>query len=89
MVETDVSDAAGARNICCRPVQARGRLEVENLFLRHQLNVALRQAPRRVRPGCIDRILLRGRKESRAVHKMNGALATLTIPPFVVHLEGR
>ncbi len=34
------------------------RLEVENLFLRHQLNVALRQAPGRVRLGCFDRILL-------------------------------
>jgi hypothetical protein len=36
----------------------RGLLEVENLFLRHQLNVALRQAPRRFRLGCLDRILL-------------------------------
>jgi len=36
----------------------RGRLEVENLFLRHQLNVALRQAPRRFRLGCLDRLLL-------------------------------
>jgi hypothetical protein len=35
-----------------------GRLEVENLFLRHQLNVALRQASRRVRLGCLDRIVL-------------------------------
>jgi transposase InsO family protein len=32
----------------------RGRLEVENLFLRHQLNVALRQASRRVRLSCLD-----------------------------------
>jgi hypothetical protein len=27
------------------------RLEVENLFLRHQLNIALRRAPQRVRLG--------------------------------------
>ena len=34
------------------------RLEVENLFLRHQLNVALRRAPRRLRLRGSDRILL-------------------------------
>lgn len=39
----------------CKP---RSRLEVENLFLRHQLNVALRQGPRRFRLGCVDRLLL-------------------------------
>ena len=34
------------------------RLEVENLFLRHQLNVALRRAPQRVRLGAGDRALI-------------------------------
>jgi hypothetical protein len=35
------------------------RLEVENIFLRHQLNVALRRAPPRLRLlGGSDRILL-------------------------------
>jgi hypothetical protein len=34
------------------------RLEVENLFLRHQLNVALRRAPRRVRLRAGDRALM-------------------------------
>ena len=29
--------------------KARRRLEVENLFLRHQLNIALRHSPRRLR----------------------------------------
>jgi transposase InsO family protein len=34
------------------------RLEVENLFLRHQLNVALRRAPQRVRLRACDRALM-------------------------------
>src|SRR5437762_13617643 len=34
------------------------RLEVENLFLRHQLNVALRRAPKRVRLRAGDRALM-------------------------------
>jgi len=38
--------------------KSRSRLEVENLFLRHQLNVALRQAPTRFRMRDIDRLLL-------------------------------
>jgi hypothetical protein len=29
--------------------QSRRRLEVENLFLRHQLNIAMRRAPHRLR----------------------------------------
>ena len=29
--------------------KSRRRLKAENLFLRHQLNIALRRAPRRVR----------------------------------------
>jgi hypothetical protein len=34
------------------------RLEVENLFLRHQLNIALRRAPHRLRLSGSDRALL-------------------------------
>jgi hypothetical protein len=38
--------------------KSRRQLEVENLSLRHQLNVALRQAPRRFRIRDIDRLFL-------------------------------
>ena len=38
--------------------EPRYRLEVENLFLRHQLSIALRQAPPRVRLRGSDRALL-------------------------------
>jgi hypothetical protein len=38
--------------------KSRGRLEVENLFLRHQLNIALRRAPSRIRLSGSDRALI-------------------------------
>jgi len=38
--------------------KSRGRLEAENLFLRHQLNIALRSARRRPRLRASDRVLL-------------------------------
>src|SRR6266446_5305819 len=38
--------------------KSRRRLEAENLFLRHQLNIALRQAPPRLGPRGSDRALL-------------------------------
>ena len=38
--------------------KSRSRLEAENLFLRHQLNIALRSARRRPRLRASDRILL-------------------------------
>jgi hypothetical protein len=38
--------------------RSRHRLEVENLFLRHQLIIALRRAPHRLRLGGCDRALL-------------------------------
>ena len=38
--------------------KSRRRLEVENLFLRHQLNIALRGAPRRLRLRGSDRALM-------------------------------
>ncbi len=38
--------------------KSRRRVEAENLFLRHQLNIALRQAPPRLRLRGVDRALL-------------------------------
>jgi hypothetical protein len=38
--------------------KSRHRLEIENLFLRHQLNVVLRRAPHRLRLRRCDRALL-------------------------------
>ena len=38
--------------------KSRRRLEVENLFLRHQLNIALRRAPHRPRLQGSDRALM-------------------------------
>jgi hypothetical protein len=38
--------------------KSRRRLEAENLFLRHQLNIALRRAPPRLRLHGSDRVLL-------------------------------
>ena len=40
--------------------KSRQRLEAENLLLRHQLNVALRQAPARLRLRGLDRAILAG-----------------------------
>src|SRR5262245_25601481 len=40
------------------PLKSRTRLEAENLFLRHQLTIALRQAPPRLRLRVSDRALL-------------------------------
>src|SRR4029450_5694828 len=42
----------------CDLLKSRRRLEAENLFLRHQLNVVLRQTPTRFRMCDIDRLLL-------------------------------
>src|SRR5271170_7561873 len=38
--------------------KSRSRLQTENLFLRHQLNIALRRAPSRIRLSGSDRALL-------------------------------
>ena len=38
--------------------KSRHRLEVENVFLRHQLNIALRRGPQRARLRGSDRVLL-------------------------------
>src|SRR5664280_674213 len=42
----------------CYLLKSRCRLEAENLFLRHQLNIALRRAPPRLRLRGSDRALL-------------------------------
>src|SRR5664279_2757633 len=42
----------------CDLLKSRCRLEAENLFLRHQLNIALRRAPTRLRLRGSDRALL-------------------------------
>jgi hypothetical protein len=39
-------------------LKSRRRLEVENLFLRHQLNIVLRRSPQRLRLRGSDRALL-------------------------------
>src|SRR5437773_5177460 len=38
--------------------KSRRRLELENLFLRHQLNIVLRRPPQRVRLRGSDRVLI-------------------------------
>jgi hypothetical protein len=38
--------------------KSRRRLEVENLFLRHQLNIALRRTPQRLQLRASDRALM-------------------------------
>src|SRR5438128_9561524 len=39
-------------------LKSRRRLELENLFLRHQLNIILRRPPQRVRLRGSDRVLI-------------------------------
>ena len=46
------------RTFVSNPFRSRRRLEVENLFLRHQLNIALRGAPHHLRLRRSDRALL-------------------------------
>ena len=41
-----------------RRFKSRRRLEVENLYLRHQLNIAMPKAPRRLRLGGADRAFM-------------------------------
>src|SRR5262245_26851238 len=59
MIADNVRAPAFARNVHRRFVQvAVRRLEAENLFLRHQLGIALRRAPSRLRLCGCDRALL-------------------------------
>ena len=48
----------GLGTIVTNLFKSRRRLEAENLFLRHQLNIALQRAPRRLRLRGGDRALL-------------------------------
>ena len=45
-------------NLLLDPFKSRSRLVAENLFLRQQLNIALRRAPPRLRLCRYDRVLL-------------------------------
>jgi hypothetical protein len=47
-----------AANLIANLFKSRRRLEVENRLLRHQLNIALRQASARLRLRDIDRAIL-------------------------------
>src|SRR5947209_382316 len=59
IIRADACNPALARNVCRRLVQAAmSGLEAENLFLRHQLSIALRRAPPRLRLRGVDRALL-------------------------------
>jgi hypothetical protein len=54
-------DACPASSVCrfvSNRFKSRRRLEIENLYLRHQLNIALRRTPRRLRLRGTDRALL-------------------------------
>src|SRR5262245_11003198 len=46
------------RSLLADLFKSRSRLEAENLFLRHQLNIALRRAPPRLRLRGSDRALM-------------------------------
>src|SRR5262249_59897494 len=46
------------RSLLADLFKSRSRLEAENLFLRHQLNIALRRAPPRLRVRGSDRALM-------------------------------
>jgi hypothetical protein len=58
IIRRDACVLSPAGDDCRQPVPVESRLEVENLFLRHQLNIVLRRAPRRLRLRTSDRTLL-------------------------------
>jgi hypothetical protein len=58
MIGGDACNPALTRNVHRRLFKSRCRLEAENLFLRHQLSIALRRTPLRVRLRGSDRALL-------------------------------
>jgi hypothetical protein len=54
--------------------RSRRQLEVENLFLRHQLNIALRHAPRRLRlHGCDGAVLVASAADRGGISVGHGA----------------
>ena len=56
--ELDAYDPSYAADIVAGLFKSRSRLEAENLFLRHQLDIALRRARPRLRLRGGDRVLL-------------------------------
>src|SRR3974390_2943682 len=60
IITSDVSVLWAFANFVVDLFKSRRRLEAENLLLRHQLNVALRYAPRRLRLRGVDRAVLVG-----------------------------
>jgi hypothetical protein len=73
------------------PFRSRRRVEIENLFLRHQLNIALRRAPHRLRLRASDRTLLVLMTWlwpgliglSRVVHRYDPAVASGRVPDLL------
>ena len=55
MLRRDARSISLAR---CSHFKSRRRLEIENLYLRHQLNIAVRRSPHRLRLRMADRALL-------------------------------
>jgi hypothetical protein len=58
IIESEVCNPERARNVRRGSIQVADSFEAENLFLRHQLTIALRQAPSRLRLRGGDRALL-------------------------------
>ncbi|HYU45737.1 MAG TPA: hypothetical protein VEK84_06120, partial [Terriglobales bacterium] len=58
MIADDVRAPAFDRMFVVDLFKSRRRLEAENLFLRHQLSIALRRAPPRLRLRGSDRALM-------------------------------
>src|SRR6478672_5209620 len=58
IIESDVCDLARAWMFVADLFKSRCRLEAENLLLRHQLTIAMRRAPPRLRLHGSDRALL-------------------------------
>src|SRR5262249_24443049 len=59
------------------------RLEVENLFLRHQLSIALRRAPCRLRLRSSDRALLVQRTPTEIADRLNREINAALVDPKV------
>ena len=55
IIRNDACDPPFAWNVCRDLFKSRRRLEVENLFLRHKLNIVLRRTPQRLRLRSGDR----------------------------------
>ena len=58
IIRRDACDLPSTLDGCDHSFKSQRRLELENFFLRHQLNIALRRAPHRLRFRCSDRALM-------------------------------